>query len=83
MRRAGAVAIGNILTDFQRDEGPEHFADNQPVLIAGIVASSRTRATKNNSLMSYINLEDDTGMIELIAFQRALDSGGGYIKDNG
>ena len=32
--------------------------------------------------MSYINLEDDTGMIELIAFQRALDSGGGYIKDN-
>ena len=82
VRRAGAVAIGSILMDFQRDEGPEHFADNQPVLIAGIVASSRTRATKNNSLMSYINLEDDTGMIELIAFQRALDSGGGYIKDN-
>ena len=82
VRRAGAVAIGSILMDFQRDEGPEHFADNQPVLIAGIVASSRTRATKNNSLMSYINLEDDTGMIELIAFQRALDAGGGYIKDN-
>ena len=32
--------------------------------------------------MSYINLEDDTGVIELIAFQRALDTGGGYIKDN-
>ena len=82
VRRAGAVAIGSILNDFQREEGPEHFADNQPVLVAGIVASSRTRTTKNNSLMSYINLEDDTGLIELIAFQRALDTGGGYIKDN-
>jgi len=32
--------------------------------------------------MSYIQLEDDTGTIELLAFQRALDMGGGYIKDN-
>lgn len=32
--------------------------------------------------MSYINLEDDTGAMELIAFQRALDTGSIYIKDN-
>ena len=32
--------------------------------------------------MSYINLEDDTGAMELIAFQRALDTGSVYIKDN-
>ena len=31
--------------------------------------------------MSYIQFEDDTGSIELIAFQRALDTGGPYIKD--
>ena len=31
--------------------------------------------------MSYITLEDDTGSIELIAFQRALDNGGGYVAD--
>ena len=82
VRRAGAVSIGAIINDFQREEGPEQFSDNQPIMIAGVVASSRTRTTKNNSLMSYINLEDDTGVIELIAFQRALDTGGGYIKDN-
>ena len=52
------------------------------MVIAGVVASSRTRTTKNNTLMSYINLEDDTGSIELLAFQRALDAGGGYVKDN-
>ena len=32
--------------------------------------------------MSYIQLEDDTGSMELIAFQRALDSGGGYVQEN-
>jgi DNA polymerase-3 subunit alpha len=32
--------------------------------------------------MSYIMLEDDTGAIELIAFQRALDTGGGYVFEN-
>ena len=51
-------------------------------MIAGVVASYKTRTTRNNTLMSYIQLEDDTGSMELMAFQRALDSGGAYIKDN-
>ena len=33
-------------------------------------------------LVSYINLEYETGAMELIAFQRALDTGSVYIKDN-
>ena len=33
-------------------------------------------------MMAYVNLEDDSGFMELIVFQRALDSGGAYIKDN-
>ena len=32
--------------------------------------------------MAYVTLEDDSGFMELICFQRALDSGGNYIKDN-
>ena len=32
--------------------------------------------------MSYIQLEDDSGSMELIAFQKALDTGGGYIQPN-
>jgi len=81
-RKVGAVSIGGIISDFQNEEGPEKFADGQSVVVAGIVSSSKTRTTKNKTLMAYINLEDDTGMIELLAFQRALDSGGGYIKEN-
>ena len=82
VRRIGAVPIGAIRADFSQEGGPTRFADTQPVTIAGVVASSRTRTTKSNSLMAYIQLEDDTGSMELIAFARALDDGGAYVKDN-
>ena len=80
--RLGATPIGALLSDFAREEGPEHFSDGQPITLAGVVAAFRRRTTKNNSLMAYVTLEDDSGSIELLCFQRALDTGGGYISDN-
>ena len=82
LKRIGAVPIGALLADFAENHGGKQFSDNQPILLAGVVAGQKTRTTRNNSLMSYINLEDDTGTLELIAFQRALDNGGGYVKEN-
>ena len=82
VRRAGIVPIGAILTDSASDSEKKTYPDGAVVTVAGVVQSSRTRTTKSNTLMSYINLEDDTGAIELIAFQRALDTGSIYIKDN-
>ena len=81
-RKMGAVPLGTIMSDFAAEGGPRRFADNQYVTVAGVVASSKTRTTKNNTLMSYIQLEDDTGTMELMAFQKVLDKGGMYIKDN-
>ena len=80
VRRAGAVTIASVLSDFAEGT-PQRFRDNQEITLAGVVAGSKTRTTRNNSLMSYITLEDDTGMMELIAFQRALDQGGSYVQD--
>ena len=82
VRRIGAVSIGAVMGDFASEDGPRRFQDNQMITVAGVVQSARTRTTKNNTLMSYIMLEDDTGSMELMAFQRALDSGGAYVKDN-
>ncbi len=82
VKKLGAVPIGAVMSDFADEEGPRRFADNQFVTLAGVIASSRTRTTRNNSLMSYIMLEDDTGSMELIAFQRVLDEGGRFVKDN-
>ena len=82
VRKIGAVPIGAILSDFANEAGPERFADNQTVVLAGVIASHRTRTTKNNSLMCYAMLEDDSGSIELIVFQKVLDTAASYIVDN-
>ncbi len=75
-RRLGAVPIGAVMGDFASEDGPRSFRDNQIVTLAGVIESVKTRTTKNNSLMSYVQLEDDSGAIELIAFQKALDGAG-------
>ena len=33
-------------------------------------------------MMAYVNLEDDSGFLELIVFQRALDAGRQYLREN-
>jgi len=79
--KIGAVPVASILEDAADTDGPHRFQDSQVVTVAGVVSSARTRTTKNNTLMSYVMLEDDTGSMELVAFQRALDSGGAYLKE--
>ncbi|MCD7845911.1 MAG: OB-fold nucleic acid binding domain-containing protein, partial [Oscillospiraceae bacterium] len=78
----GAVAIGAILDAFSGHEEEPSFQDGQTVSVAGIVQAARTRTTKNNTLMSYVTLEDDTGSMELLAFQRTLDQAGEYLTEN-
>ena len=82
VRRAGIVPIAAILSDASSESAKKSYPDGAVVTVAGVVQSSRTRTTKSNTLMSYIELEDDSGAMELIAFQRALDSGSAYVKDN-
>ena len=81
-RRSGFAPMGAILTDFAAEGGPEKYHDGQYVTVAGVINASRTRATKNNTLMAYITLEDNSGSMELLAFQRALDSAAGLIREN-
>ncbi|MCD8321497.1 MAG: DNA polymerase III subunit alpha [Oscillospiraceae bacterium] len=81
-QRLGAVSIGSILEAFAGHEEVPAFQDGQTVSVAGIVQAARTRTTKNNTLMSYVTLEDDTGSMELLAFQRVLDQAAGYLTEN-
>ncbi|NLT63429.1 MAG: DNA polymerase III subunit alpha [Clostridiales bacterium] len=81
-RRAGAVPIGAIMMDFAQEGGAKSFEDGQFVTLAGVIESAKTKTTRNNSLMAYIQLEDSTGSMELLAFQRVLDVSGGYIREN-
>lgn len=78
----GITPIGDIISDFAREEGNLKYSDNQYVTICGVISATKTKTTRNNSLMAYITLDDGTGEIEMLAFQKALDQGGAYIRDN-
>ena len=78
--RLEAVSVGAILDDFAEEEGIGQFQDEQNVILTGVVEEVRTRVTKNNTLMSYVTLDDGSGSMEMIAFQRVLDQGGSYLQ---
>ncbi len=82
VKRLKAVSIGAIVSDFDQDDGPTTFRDEQRVTIAGVVSASRTRTTRNNTLMAYVTLEDDTGSMELLVFSKVLGECGPYLKEN-
>ena len=76
-----AVSIGAITADFSREDGPQTFRDEQRVIIAGVVSSSKTKTTKNNTLMAYVTVEDDTASMELLVFARVLNECSAYLKE--
>ena len=81
-RAVGAVTIGSILSDFSREDGPARYRDGEQVTVAGVIATYKTRTTRNNTLMAYVDLEDDTASMELLCFSRVLNESGGYIREN-
>ena len=82
VRKLNAPTISAILEDFAQEGGPVRFADNQRVTIAGVVTSSKTKTTKNNSLMAYVVVEDNTASMELLCFSKVLDTCGAYLREN-
>ncbi|WP_312940176.1 DNA polymerase III subunit alpha [Oscillibacter sp.] len=82
VKRLRAPSVAAILDDFLQEGGPTRFADGQRICIAGVVTSSKTKTTKNNSLMAYVTVEDDTAAIELLCFARTLESCGPCLQEN-
>ncbi|MCI6957879.1 MAG: DNA polymerase III subunit alpha [Candidatus Faecousia sp.] len=56
--------------------------DDEIVSVAGIVQSVKMKTTRNNSMMAYITVEDDTASVEMLAFSSVLGQYGGYLKEN-
>ncbi len=75
LRNTHVVPIGKLL---EEDNG---FADDQIISVAGIVQSVKMKTTRNNSMMAYITVEDDTAAIEMLAFSNVLGQYGGYLRE--
>ena len=76
LKNTHVVPIGNLMGE------ESTYRDDQIVSVAGIVQAVKMKTTRNNSMMAYITVEDDTAAIELLAFSNVLNQYGGYLKEN-
>ena len=76
LRNTHVVPIGNLMAE------ESTFQDDQIVSVAGIVQSLKMKSTRNNSMMAYVTVEDDTAAIEMLAFSNVLSQYGGYLREN-
>ena len=70
------VAIGSLMDE------ESTYQDDQIVSVAGVVQTLKMKTTRNNSMMAYVTLEDDTAAIEMLAFSNVLNQYGGYLREN-
>ena len=76
LKNTHVVPIGKLM------DGEDRYQDDQIISVAGIVQTIKMKTTRNNSMMAYITLEDDTAAIEMLAFSNVLSQFGGYLKEN-
>ena len=76
LKNTHVVPIGELMNE------ESHYADDSIVSVAGIVQSTKMKTTRNNSMMAYVTVEDDTAAIEMLAFSNVLNQYGGYLKEN-
>ncbi len=71
VKQCKAASMGAILSDFAQ-EGTGHLPRRAAGHPGGVITASRTKTTRNNSLMAYVTLEDDTASMEMLVFARVL-----------
>ena len=76
LKNTHVVPIGALMEEDGR------YQDDQIVSVAGIVQSVKMKTTRNNSMMAYVSVEDDTAAIEMLAFSNVLNQFGGYLREN-
>ena len=76
LKNTHVVPIGALMDE----ESP--YQDEQIVSVAGVVQQVKMKTTRNNSMMAYVTLEDDTASVEMLAFSNVLSQFGGYLREN-
>ena len=76
LRNTHVIAMGKLM----EEDSP--YQDDQIVSVAGIVQSVKMKTTRNNSMMSYVSVEDDTAAIEMLAFSNVLNQYGSLLREN-
>lgn len=78
LRSINTVQIGKVYTG-KEEEG---LRDNEIVSIAGMITKVRMKTTRADNVMAYVDLEDQTGTIELIVFPKTLERCSAYLRED-
>ncbi len=76
LKNTHVIPMGSLL------EEENAYQDDQIVSVAGVVQSVKMKTTRNNSMMAYITVEDDTAALEMLAFSNVLGQYGTYLAEN-
>ena len=77
--QAHAVPIGRLIQCVE-DGSDDMLRDGEYVTLAGMVMTLKVKLTKKQTQMAYVTLEDTTGSLELLVFEKALVAGGPYLQ---
>jgi DNA polymerase-3 subunit alpha len=81
----GFYVSGHPLEKFRREveelssptiEGVDNVPDNTNIRICGIITSVKRQLTKKGDMMAIVAMEDFTGSVEILFFQKAMDNAG-------
>ncbi len=76
LKNTHVVPIGYLMNE------ETTLRDDEIVSVAGIVQNVKMKTTRNNSMMAYVTVEDDTASMEMLAFSNVLSQYGSYLKEN-
>lgn len=76
--------ISDIITVGDEESGENHFTveDGQRVIIGGIVSGINIKATRNNDIMAFINVEDLFASIEILVFPKTYQKCSRFIQED-
>ncbi len=76
-----AVDIFDINSSFG-DEGTGKFHERDRVTVIGIISSKKIKITKNETKMAFLELEDMTGIMEVIVFPNIFEQFSGRLAED-
>ncbi|MEA4921301.1 MAG: DNA polymerase III subunit alpha [Clostridiaceae bacterium] len=77
-KKTGAVPIARIFAAQEEEAG--EYQDGAYVTLCGVVSSVKMKLTKNHTNMAYVVIEDMTGTIEMLLFEKTLTAAGQYLS---
>lgn len=76
--------ITAVTTDFEADPetGYPKVVDGQRATVGGIITGKKTKYTKNNKTMAFLELEDLVGTMEIVVFPRDYEKHSDIIQED-